>query len=422
MFGFEAYHILLVATGLAITLSYWLPRFLSGREPAASAMLVFTGFLVFQMVPGMPEALDPVASPRIWERAAELCVIIGLFGTGLRIDKLAARNQWRATARLLFIAMPLTIISLAVLGWAAAGMTLAGSLLLGAVLAPTDPVLAGDVQVGPPHEGGEHPVRYALTTEAGLNDGLAFPFVHLGVLVAAAGGLTMGLVGEWLLRDLAYRVVVGAVGGWVVGWILGKVLFDWPNRNPLSRTQSGLIAFAGVLMAYGLTEIVEGYGFIAAFVAGVTLRRVEEEDAFHNRLHDFSESLEHTLTAILLVALGGALPSLWPWLDWQHALIGLGLIFIVRPAAAWLALIGTPLRGRQRWVTAFYGVRGIGSIYYLAYAGHHIELLDEETLWATVAFTIVASTIVHGLTAGLAVERATGESDDDERARKPKEA
>lgn len=412
MFGFEPYHILLVAIGAAIVLSYWLPRFFSGREPAASVLLVLTGLIAFQFVPGMPGAIDPIAQPRLWELGAELCVIIGLFGTGLRIDRIGARKLWLPTARLLLIAMPLTIAALAILGWAAAGMTLAGGLLLGAVLAPTDPVLAGDVQVGPPHEGGEHPVRYALTTEAGLNDGLAFPFVHLGIMLATAGALTFELAAEWTLRDLLYRVAVGALGGWVSGKLLGFVLFDWPRQNPLSRTQSGVIAFAGVLIAYGLTEVIEGYGFIAAFVAGVTLRRVEEHDEFHKRLHDFSESLEHTLTALLLVALGAALPVLWPWLDWQHALIGLGLVFIIRPVAGYASLLGTSLGGRERLVTAFYGVRGIGSIYYLAYAGHHVELVNEETLWATVAFTIVLSTLVHGVTAGIAVERVTGEAEE----------
>ena len=167
------------------------------------------------------------------------------------------------------------------------------------------------------------------------------------------------------------------------------------------------MAFAGVILAYGATELVEGYGFIAAFVAGLVLRREESEDRFHERLHDFSESLEHTLTAILLVALGAALPSLWPYLDWEHATIGLALVFLIRPAAAWLSLGGAGLDTRQRAVVAFYGVRGIGSIYYLAYAGHHIELVDEGALWATVAFTIVISTMVHGLTAGIAVDRAT---------------
>jgi len=413
LFGFDPYHVLLAASGAAILASYWWPRFLSGREPAASALLVITGFVAFAWVPGMPAAINPVDSPRIWEVTAELCVILGLFGTGLRIDRLIGHGLWKPTIRLLTLAMPFTILALALVGWQFAGMTLAGGLLLGAILSPTDPVLAGDVQVGPPLEGGEHPVRYALTTEAGLNDGLAFPFVHLGVLVATAGVLSTGLLAEWAVRDVAYRVLVGVAGGAASGWFLGKLLFDWPRENALSNTQTGVVAFAGVIFAYGLTELLEGYGFIAAFAAGLVLRREESESRFHERLHDFSESLEHTLTAILLVALGAALPSLWPYFGWPQALIGLALIFVIRPLTAWLALTGTGLAWRPRAVVAFYGVRGIGSIYYLAYAGHHVELDDEGALWAIVAFTIVLSTAIHGLTAGIAVERATEDEDGD---------
>jgi NhaP-type Na+/H+ or K+/H+ antiporter len=410
LFGLDPYHVLLAAAGSAIIASYWWPRFFSGREPAASALLVFTGLAAFSWVPGMPAAIDPTRSPRLWELTAELCVIIGLFGTGLRIDKLTGHGLWKPTIRLLVLAMPATILALAFVGWWVAGLTLAGGLLLGAILSPTDPVLAGDVQVGPPLEGGEHPVRYALTTEAGLNDGLAFPFVHLGVMVATAGVLTSGLFLEWALRDVLYRVVVGAAGGAFSGWLLGHVLFDWPRENSLSKTQTGVVAFAGVIFAYGLTELFEGYGFIAAFVAGLVLRREESQDRFHERLHDFTQSIEHTLTAVLLVALGAALPSLWPYFGWPQALIGLALIFVIRPLVAWSVLWGTDLGWRSRAVVAFYGVRGIGSIYYLAYAGHHVELVDEGALWATVAFAIVLSTAIHGLTAGIAVERATGQA------------
>ena len=170
-----------------------------------------------------------------------------------------------------------------------------------------------------------------------------------------------------------------------------------------------VIALAGVMVAYGGAELLEGYGFIAAFVAGVVLRREETQDRFHKRLHDFSESLEHSLTAVLLVALGAALPGLMPYLDWSHAAIGIALVFVIRPLVAWASLLGSPMKGRARLVTAFYGVRGIGSVYYLAYAGHHVKLVDEGALWATIAFTIVLSTVVHGLTAGLAVERAEDE-------------
>lgn len=419
MFGFESYHILLLVLGLSIIFSYWLPRFLSGREPATSALLILFGMAAFAVVPGMPPALDPVSSPRLWEVVSELCVVVGLFGTGLRIDRFVGRSKWLPTARLLVIAMPLTIVLLALVGWVAAGMTLAGGLLLGAILAPTDPVLAGDVQVGPPHEGGEHPVRYALTTEAGLNDGLAFPFVHLGIAVATAGGFSLALAGEWLARDLIYRVIIGAAAGAGVGWLLAKVLFDWPRENALSKTGSGVIALAGVLLAYGLTEVVEGYGFIAAFTAGYTLRRSETKHRFHRRLHDFSESLEHSLTAILLVAIGASIPFLWPHFDLAHAAIGIALVFLIRPLVGWISLANTALRGRERLVVSFYGVRGIGSVYYLAYAGHHVELVDEYALWATVAFTILVSTVVHGLTAGIAVERATGETQSGEAADAP---
>jgi NhaP-type Na+/H+ or K+/H+ antiporter len=307
--------------------------------------------------------------------------------------------------------MPLCIGALALFGWAVAGLTLAGALLLGAILAPTDPVLAGDVQVGPPSEGGEHPVRYTLTTEAGLNDGLAFPFVHLGILVATAGGLSLGLAGEWLARDVVYRIVLGVVSGTATGWLLGKLLFSWPRGNALANTESGVIAFAGVLLAYGATELLEGYGFIAAFVAGLTLRRSESGHEYHKRLHDFSESLEHALTAMLLVALGAALPVLWPHFTWAALAVAAALILVIRPASAWVALAGTTFCGRQRAVVSFYGVRGIGSVYYLAYAGNHVELTNEYELWAIVACTILFSTVVHGLTAGLAVEKVTGSTE-----------
>ena len=410
MFGFSSYHILLTALGLAIVLAYWLPRFVSGREPAASALLIGLGFVIFGWLPGMPEAISPITTPKPWEVVSELCVIVGLFGAGLRIDRLTHRKRWAPTLRLLVVAMPLTILAVAALGSVFAGMTLGGALLLGAVLAPTDPVLAGDVQVGRPSEGGEHPVRFTLTTEAGLNDGLAFPFVYLGMAVAAASGaVTLDLVGEWASRDLLYRVVVGVLSGAAIGWLAGKVLFEFPRENALAKTEAGVIALAGVLVAYGATELLEGYGFIAAFVAGLTLRRAESEHEFHARLHDFSESIEHALTAILLIGLGAALPALLQELDWAGAAIGLGLIFLVRPLVAWLSLHRTLLTGRRRMVVAFYGVRGVGSIYYLAYAGSHMELTNEAQLWAIIAFTILVSTVVHGFTAGLAVEKATGE-------------
>lgn len=413
MFEFSSYHLLLAALGLAIILAYWLPRFFSGREPAASALLIALGWLLFGWIEDLPQAITPTNSPKPWEIVSELCVIAGLFGVGLRIDHVAKLSRWSPTARLLALGMPLTILGVAAMGWKVAGLSLVGALLLGSVLSPTDPVLAGDVQVGRPTEGGEHPVRFTLTTEAGLNDGLAFPFVHLSLAMAAAGAITPDLIGTWAFRDLAYRILIGASCGAVIGWLLGQVLFRFPRENALAKTEAGVFALAGVFIAYGLTKLAEGYGFVAAFVSGLTLRRVESDHAFHVRLHDFSETVEHALTAMLLVGLGAAMPALLAHLDFNGALIGLALIFALRPAVGLLSLAGTKLRMRERFVVAFYGVRGIGSIYYLGFAGSHAKLANEAQLWAITAFAILVSTVVHGFSAAFAVEKATGEKQTD---------
>ena len=397
-FGLDAYHILLVALGASLLVSYWLPHLLVRRPPAATALLMGCGMIVSLLFPNIVSGIDPTKNPAIWELAAELVVIVVLFATGLRIDDLGGRRLWWPTVRLLAITMPLTIAAVAILGWSLARMTLGGAILLGAVLAPTDPVLAGDLQIGPPLEGKEHPVRFALTTEAGLNDGLAFPFVYLALHVASQGADPTLWLAEWLAWDVLYRIVVGSVLGMGIGWLLGRILAV-PAWNTVVASGPGVLALAGVFVAYGLVELAEGYGFIAAFVAGLVCRRAEARHRFHQHLHSFATSIEHAITAILLVLLGSVMPSLWTHLNWSYTIIGFGLILVIRPIAGMLGLIGTPLSLRARAVVAIYGVRGIGSLYYIGYASTHVEFIDEGPLWALVAFTIFASTVIHGLTA-----------------------
>jgi NhaP-type Na+/H+ or K+/H+ antiporter len=403
-FGLDAYHILLVALGASLLISYWLPHLLVRRPPAATALLMACGSVGSLLFPGIVAGIDPTVNPLLWEVAAELVVIVVLFATGLRIDELGGLRLWRPTVGLLVITMPITIAAVAFLSWSVVGMTVGGAILLGAVLAPTDPVLAGDLQIGPPLEGKEHPVRFALTTEAGLNDGLAFPFVYLALHVAAAGPNPALWLIEWLAWDVLYRIMVGTILGIGVGLLLGRTLVSVPAWNSPSAKAPGVLALAGVFLAYGIVELAEGYGFIAAFVAGVACRRVEARHRLHKRLHSFANSIEHAITAVLLVLLGSVLPALWQHLDWSLTLIGFGLILLIRPMAGMLGLLGSPLNLRERAVVSLYGVRGIGSLYYLGYASTHVEFIDEGQIWAVVAFTIFASTVIHGLSATSTVE------------------
>ena len=151
-FALTSYHITLAVIGLVVIAARWLPRLVSSREPAAAPLMILFGAGASMLVPGLPELPDPRRVPLPWELVSELTVIIALFGAGMRIDSLRPWRRWTATARMLGIAMPLTILAVALLGMGLAGLTVAGAILLGAVLAPTDPVLAADVQVGPPQD------------------------------------------------------------------------------------------------------------------------------------------------------------------------------------------------------------------------------------------------------------------------------
>lgn len=186
---------------------------------------------------------------------------------------------------------------------------------------------------------------------------------------------------------------------------MGYILFAVPKGSILAETASGVVALAGVVLCYGSTELAEGFGFIAVVVLGLTLRRVEQDHHFHRRLHDFTESIEHTLTAVLLIALGSVLPVLFADLSWAHVLIALTLIIVIRPLSGLIALMRTELNSRDRAVVSIYGVRGIGSVYYLCYAGRHMEFSNETQLWSLVGLVILLSTILHGFTVGWAMDR-----------------
>src|SRR5215203_3727454 len=302
------------------------------------------GMLVFALPLGLP-APDPVAHPAVTEHLTEFGVIVALMGAGLKLDRRVGLRRWSSTWRLLAITMPLSIAAVALLGWWFAGLVPAAAVLVAAALAPTDPVLASDVQVGEPtdDEDSEDEVRFALTSEAGLNDGLAFPVVYLAIALAGTGSLAARL-GHWFALDVLVKVGVGLAAGLVIGWLLGRLFFRAKSETlRLANHAEGFIVLAATFLTYGLTELAGGYGFLAVFVCACSLRASERDHGYHQVLHDFAEQVERLFTVGLLLLLGGAVVNgLLAPLTWGGALVGLALLFVIRPLAGWLALRGAP--------------------------------------------------------------------------------
>jgi sodium/hydrogen antiporter len=391
--------VIYVVGGIGLLTAAVLPRLIRGRAISVAMAFTAVGVLVGLLPLPLP-AVDPLSSGDVTERLTEVAVIVAIMGVGLSLDRPLRSRAWGTTWRLLGIAMPLCIAVVAVLGWGLMGLLPASALLLAAVLAPTDPVLAGDVQVGGPNTGEEDEVRFGLTSEAGLNDGLAFPFVYFALFVGASASIDeWGL--RWLAWELVGKIVIGVAVGAAVGWLLARVAFRAPRPEwRFAEAGEAVVALSGVLLAYGVAETAQGYGFLAVFAAALMIRSHERDHEYHDVLHSFIEQVEQILTMVLLLLFGVACArGLLDDLTWLGALTGVLLVLVVRPVAGWLSMVRSPAPKRERAALAFFGVRGIGSFYYLAYATNQGAFSEESELWATVGFTVLLSVVVHGVTA-----------------------
>jgi NhaP-type Na+/H+ or K+/H+ antiporter len=417
------YEVALVFVALAVFGAVVLPRLLADKPLSFPIIFVGAGYLLFSLPLGVTPP-DPVAEPELAERLTELVVIIALMGAGLKLDRPFEWRAWMPTWRLLGITMPLTIAATAFLGWATLDLLVPTAVLLGAVVAPTDPVLASDVQVGPPTQGtDEHvdpdeqegTIRFALTSESGLNDGLAFPFTNLAIVLAGVGVsvevfdfgnpfLQSALI-EWFAVDFVYRILAGVVLGYAVGKAVAYLVFGAPATTELARVMEGAEALAATLLSYGITELAHGYGFIAVFVTALVMRHYEWEHEYYEHLHEFAVLVERLLMAAVLVLFGGAVAGgLLDPLTVRTVLVGLAIVFVVRPFAGIVGLVGGSGSRNERVVIASFGIRGIGSFYYLAFALNEASFQELELLtaaprlWALVGFVALTSMIVHGIT------------------------
>ncbi len=345
--------------------------------------------------------VDLVDDAEVVERVAEIAVIVALFATGMRLDRPLGLRRWRSTVLLLGVVMPVTIAAVAAYGAVAMGLSAGAAIVLGASLAPTDPVLAGDLGVGPPGEDaeGEPETGFALTSEAGLNDGLAFPFVYLGLVVAADGAA--GSIGEWLAWDVAWAVsggvAIGALGGWGIAGIATRLR----ERSLLAVELDGWAAVGAVLAIYGTAQIAGTYGFLAAFAGGIAFRRRERHHEYAQGVHAGAETLERVFELATILLLGSLLTldglSVPGVAGWMLAAV---LLLLVRPLACLVALAPAPLDRAERLWVGWFGVRGVGSLYYAtaAVASGLLAVPEAATIAWTVVAVVAVSIVVHGIT------------------------
>ena len=405
----DPYQVFLVVLGAAILASSVLPRVLRDLPLSLPILHLAAGVALYLLVDSLPTP-DPFHKGTITERMSELVVIISLTAAGLKIDRRCGWRAWSSTWRLLAIAMPLSIAAAALLGWGVLGLVPASALLLGAVFAPTDPVLASDVQVGAPHSDDETEVKLTLTAEAGLNDALAFPFTNAAIAMLAGGAW----FGGWLLDDVVIKLTSALVVGWLCGRALGWLVFRSPPETRLSRTGEGIAALGATLLVYGLAELAHGYGFLAVFVAALVLRDHERDHEYHEVLHEATETVERLGSALLLLLVGGSIAEGGlAYLGWREVLVAGVLVLVVRPIAGWVSLLGSGLHRVERIVIAGFGIRGMGSIYYLAHASVEHDFPGIRRLWSIVLLTILISVVIHGAASNRAVARVEEEVADD---------
>lgn len=389
--------------------------------------------------------LDLVAASEVVEHITTVGVIIALFVGGLRLRLSPRDPAWRAAFVLAGPVMILTIAGIAAAAHLIFGIPLGVAVLLGAILAPTDPVLASTVAVTDADDGDR--MRYGLSGEAGLNDGMAFPFVVLALAWIASDGAG-SWIGGWFLERILWAVPAGCLLGYLLGRFVGLLAIRIRSHHRDTDAPTDLLALALCGIAYVGAEAIHAWGFLAVFAAGIGLRAAEVRVVEQNPHPDaemrdtddtmpdhppaealvpanvssddlrepavaagvlvsetlsFGDTVERLVEVGLIVAVGVALGTHF---DLRAFPIALLLFIVIRPVAARLALAPTPTTPHQKWLMGWFGIRGIGSLYYLAYAiGHGLPASTATDLAGLTITVIAASIVVHGISSTPLLDR-----------------
>lgn len=364
---------------------------------------------------------DIIEDAALIELLTEIVVIISLFGAGLQLRTPLKDLRWLLPLRLALLSMTVTVALIALVVYYLFDLSLGGAVLLGAILAPTDPILASSVQVESPDD--KDNLRFGLTGEAGFNDGTAFPFVMLGL-----GLLNLHELGSygirWFAVDVLWAVSAGLALGWFLGTLVGHVVLYIRRHHREGVGFDDLLALGLIALSYGLALLFHAYGFLAVFAAGLALRQIEMKQTGHKAvaemdLHSdkeeqlatdeekapaymvqtfltFSHQLERIGEVGTVVFLGTLLS--FEMLSLRLFLFIPLLFLLIRPLSIFLGLVSVQAPLLQKLLFSWFGIRGIGSVYYLSYAlGRGVPKEMGETLVAVTATVIVSSILLHGI-------------------------
>ena len=391
----DAYILGLLIIGLLLLTVGWGSEWIM-RLPLSYAILylvigVALGPYGIKLIPLQP-------STEFIERFTEFVVIVSLYNCGLKISRPPKRHLWSSTIRLIGFLMPLSILAVAAVGHWLIPLPWGAALLLGAVLSPTDPVLASEVQLD--HTEDPNELRFGLTSEGGLNDALAFPFVYFGLYWIQNPTLDSWFR-QWVAIDLFWAIGVALAMGYGVArggiWVNHQIR----KARELNDVMADLVALGIILLTYGLTEVVNGYGFLAVFVAGYVVQQKGCYPDQRRSQRQFSTQIEKLLEVGSILLLGALLRVEQGMQFLPEALIIAGLLFfIIRPLGAWCSTIGGNFHPGTRLLFGWFGIRGIGSIYYLSYAITHglPEAMIAPLRWI-VYLIVLLSIIIHGISA-----------------------
>lgn len=381
---------------LFVTLgSGWIARIPLSNAQIYLVVGIVYGPYGFNLIQLQPDA-------NLLQRLAELVVIVSVFSCGLKMNRPLRVWAWNLPARLIGLLMPISIFGVAAVSHWLLGMSWRAAVLLGAILAPTDPVLASEVQLsGTENLEDRSDLRFSLTSEGGLNDALAFPFVYFGLHWIKDDNWEHWFR-QWVAVDVVWAIAAAIVMGIVVSRSIIWIDHRLQKYRPADALMEDFVALSTIFLTYSLTELVNGYGFLAVFVAGIVVQRNHPDPEERHSQFEFTEQIEKLLEVVTILLLGSLL-QLEPSRRFAgEALVVAGLlVFVIRPVGTWISTIGSQLPTAKRWLIGWFGIRGVGSLYYLSYAlGEGLQKTGEvgqRVAWITY-LTVVISTMVHGTT------------------------